>query len=197
MAKRNDGPGTAKAKQATSEPVTVERLREVLTCDPASGALVWKERGNRRFDAQFAGKPALACRSGGRLAGMLDGHLLRTARVVWALTVGYWPSGRLVHRNGDPYDVRPDNLALSSDVIPSRRLRSDNRLGLRGVRETRAGRFEARLRVSGRVVSLGIYDTPEKAAAAVQKCTRLRSSVKRPQTAPKGAGRAAKRAAKG
>lgn len=42
------------------------------------------------------------------------------------------------------------------------------RLGVRGVYAVPSGRFEAKLRVAGRIVRLGTFDTIAEAAAAVQ-----------------------------
>lgn len=92
-------------------PVSVDRLRQVLTYDASAGQLYWLPReGSVRFNSRYAGKPAFsAVQSAGYPHGTVDGHFLLAHRVAWALHFGYWPD-RLDHMNGDRADYRICNL---------------------------------------------------------------------------------------
>ena len=71
------------------------------------------------------------------------------------------------HINGDPRDNRRDNLRVvtKSENCRNRALNCNNRLGVQGVAR-HASKFRARIRVHGRLMSLGSFTTIEQASAA-------------------------------
>jgi len=74
------------------------------------------------------------------------------------------------HENGNGLDCRRSNLrqANSSQNKCNQRLRRDSRLGIKGVHYVESRRkFEALLRVGGRLAAHGYFDTAEEAAAFV------------------------------
>jgi hypothetical protein len=177
------GPETAKAKHGEAEPVTVERLRELLRLDAETGRLFWRKRSEansadlravRIFNRLHAGKEALTAKaSNGAACGMVDGRPVKAARVVWALTFGHWPKGALTWRNGDKTDNTPGNLELLGIGKAARSTRADNRLGVKGVSRTPAGRYRARLGPrAGQYV--GTFATLDEAAQAVVEAAKQR-----------------------
>jgi hypothetical protein len=152
----------------------IERLFDWFVCDPIGGTLLWRERLDvpKEWNSRRAG----------RYAGTLskrDGYVIvqvhshrwtsRAHRIVWAMTKGAWPKGQLDHKNGIRNDNRLRNLreATQSNQTINSETRSDNSLGIRGVRLHKpSGRFQARIGISGRVYHLGLFLTSEEAAGA-------------------------------
>lgn len=116
-----------KITNAAQEALSVERLAAAITCDPETGCLRWRQRPvehftagalsaefkAKRWNAKYAGKPALTCRDPrGYAKGMLDQKMLWAHRVVVALRDGEWPDGEVDHINRNKSDNRPCNLRV-------------------------------------------------------------------------------------
>lgn len=79
------------------------------------------------------------------------------------------------HWNGDGLDNRRENLRLATESQngANRGLQSNNSSGFKGVVfHRRCGRWQARIKVQGKTISLRYHDTPEKAAHAYDKAAR-------------------------
>jgi hypothetical protein len=91
-------------------------------------------------------------------------------RLAFFYMTGAWPADQLDHINGKKGDNRWENLreATNRQNCRNRRGRSDNTSGYAGVTKV-GGRFRARVQVgSGERLDLGLFDTPEAAAAAYE-----------------------------
>src|SRR6185436_8801449 len=92
--------------------VTVERLREALSYDPATGRLEWKVRISCHNPGEHAG----CVKMDGYVYVNLDKNRMFGHRIAWALHYGRWPDHQLDHING----VRSDNkLANLREVTNS------------------------------------------------------------------------------
>ena len=84
--------------------------------------------------------------------------------------LGDVPAGLLVdHINGDPLDNRRANLRLVTALQNSRnsKTRVDNSLGVKGVHIHRpCGRYRARIKVSGKYIHLGLFESIDAAKSA-------------------------------
>lgn len=111
--------------------IPVERLHELLECDPDTGTLTWRRKrlgikrnrqaGHRRKDGYW-------------IIGIERKEYL-VHRVIWAMSHGEWPVEEIDHANGDPSDNRLRNLrpATHSQNIFSQRISTRNRSGYIGV----------------------------------------------------------------
>lgn len=73
------------------------------------------------------------------------------------------------HINGNPLDCRRINLrpCNRSENLQNQKLRADNATRFKGVGlHSQTNRFRARVKVGGKETYIGLFDTPEKAAAA-------------------------------
>ena len=79
------------------------------------------------------------------------------------------------HLNLDKLDNRKENLrvATKNQNMHNRPVLKNNALGIKGVRKTKKGLFQARLKLFGKIVFNKAFRTPEEAAAA-----RLDAAVK-------------------
>jgi len=87
------------------------------------------------------------------------------------------PDGIIVdHINGNGLDNRRANLRLCTDAENrlNSRVRSDNRLGLKGVSQDnrRYRGWRARIKLHGKAIRLGVFPTPGDAARAYDKAAR-------------------------
>lgn len=151
--------------------MNTEKLRALLEYDPATGILRWKSRGDPHWDGRWAGKRAGCVRKQDGYRVIHIGCLnYRSARVIWALVRGQWPSRNVDHKNRDRVDDRWSNLRLATDSqnAANQGTRSDNLLGIRGVRRLKKG-YAARIMRAGKSVHLGLFETQEAAQHAYAK----------------------------
>lgn len=145
-------------------------MRELLSYDPSTGALIWKPRcyGRRanRWNAQNAGKTAGTKNKDGYLLLSVYEVKFMAHVVAWAIVHGEWPSNEIDHENGIPSDNRIGNLRLVEHAINQRNMKrpANNTSGCIGVRKVkRTGNFEAYIKRDGRNRSLGTFASLEQA----------------------------------
>ncbi|AJD82897.1 putative endonuclease [Achromobacter phage JWF] len=157
------GPPTNTTAKLKADPSSIEDLANYFGYDDQSGRVYWLRnpvRGPRKIGT-YAGTPYA---SGHRFV-KFKGAILMESHVVWALTHGEWPIGRLNHRDEDKDNTRVDNLIPQSEC--------DNPSGLPpGVKKHENGQFKAYI-FRKKLHYLGIYDTAEEAHAQYQAAKKL------------------------
>ena len=156
-------------------------LRECFAYNPELGILLWRHRPREHFvsirgwnswNARFAGHPAgnrhpgRRRHSDGYLFIGMKGKLYAAHRIIWKLVTGDEPE-LLDHKDGNTYNNRWRNIRIATTLENNwnSRRKSERQLP-RGVRIRESGRYEARARNRGKLISLGQFDTPEEAHAA-------------------------------
>lgn len=89
-------------------------------------------------------------------------------RIVWEMHRGQIPFGKVIdHINGNPFDNRLCNLRLASprENARNKKMHHSNRYGYKGIRLLPSGKWQARIRADGMLLSLGTSDTKEGAYA--------------------------------
>lgn len=165
--------------------LTAEIARELLTYNPDTGKLFWKERTAKYFknpknpnytkswNTKWAGKEALTNitrRNSGqisRLGGRVLNKNYTAHRIVWLIYYGEWPKNQIDHINQDPTDNRIKNLrdVTNAENNKNKTLQNNNKTGYLGVSK-RHGKYRAEINVNNIRKHLGYYDTVEEAAAA-------------------------------
>ena len=162
-----------------------EDIRQLMSYDPETGKLFWKERGaewftaNRRHTAdiqagswnkKYAGKEAFTpINSAGYHTGTVLGKMLMAHRIAWAIVHGRWPEHFLDHINRVRTDNRLANLreATNAENLRNRSVARNNESGTKGVRmDKRSKRWQARIKIGGTSISLGAFASRDEAAAA-------------------------------
>lgn len=152
------------AKARLAPPLTVDRLKEVLSYDPETGEFRWLVAGP---------KHAIGDRAGGSMKGRypkvhIDGTSYRAHRLAWFYVHGAWPL-EVDHINLEKSDNRMANLRDSdrSKNMANTPLRSTNSSGFKGVVRVNR-RWRAQGMWLGKFLHFGYWDTPEEAAAAYE-----------------------------
>jgi len=148
--------------------VSVERIRELLEYDPATGNFTWKvSRGNAKVGSRAGGSD-----NKGYLLIRIDGVLCKAHRLAWALHHGTMPPrGTLVdHIDGDRANNRIDNLRLATHAENMRNRQKPgkrNRSGATGVCwYIRDQKWSAQIKKNGRQIHLGYFTNKQDAIEA-------------------------------
>lgn len=153
--------------------IPIPVLHECFSYNAETGLLIWKVRPLSHFKHERAAK-AWNTRYAGTTAGSLNKSLgyMQVAifdvkeyvhRIAFAMSSGEWPNGEVDHKDRNRQNNRLDNLRESA-VLQNRRNASPHKntaSGFRGVSAKR-DKWQARIRSK----SVGVFDTPEEAAAA-------------------------------
>lgn len=148
--------------------VTIDEIKALLSCNPDTGDLHWRERHGR-----WGRKPP------GTLAGYLDksrgkgyrkvcikGKNFYAHRLIWAISHDCWPDAEIDHINGDGADNRLVNLRCAShnENCWNRGLSAANKSGRTGVSASRNGqKWIAEIYINGETKRLGRFATMEEA----------------------------------
>lgn len=144
---------------------SIERFREFLAYCPQTGVITWRKSFGRKIRA---GVIAGSLTARGYVRVRLDGKRYSGHRLGWFLFYGEWPSGQIDHKDGNQSNNRIDNLRDASGSVNAQNQRSahaNNKLGVLGVRRNHS-RFQAAIKLNGRAIHVGTFDTAEAAQAA-------------------------------
>lgn len=146
--------------------LSAERLRDLVSYCPRTGAMIWRRRVNSRVPT---GSVAGCCDRLGYRRLKIDGRAYLAHRLAWLYVHGEWPVDEIDHINGQPSDNRLANLraANSAQNKHNATLRRTNTSGTKGVRWHRQRcKWCARITYAGQERHLGLFDRKIDAAAA-------------------------------
>jgi HNH endonuclease len=146
--------------------LTVARVRELLSYDPLTGSLAWREsRGS-----VAAGKVCGTADKHGYLVVRVDGRLYKAHRLAWMHLHGNWPAGVIDHINHCPADNRAENLRDVTQAVNGGNLlgpKKGNASGFLGVHYCRrSNRFIAEIKLNRKKRHIGAFRTAEEASSA-------------------------------
>ena len=144
--------------------ITAENLREILDYNRDTGVFTWRiaPRGH----------------CAGAVAGCLDSHgyvVIRVAganrkahRLAWLHTHGELPDGQVDHINGKRSDNRLANLRVVTGQENQHNRRTAQTNGTSGFlgASLQRGRWRAQIKVDGKKIHIGSFDTAEEAHQA-------------------------------
>jgi hypothetical protein len=149
--------------------ISYQRLRDVLHYDPITGEFTWlRTLSMRAVAGQKAGSVDRVNGRNGRILIRVDGKCYRAHQLAWLYMTGEWPAAEIDHRDLNGRNNRWRNLRLASrhDNVRNCAKRSHSRWPFKGVRQLRSGRWNARVRLEGREINIGTFDTVEQAHEA-------------------------------
>jgi hypothetical protein len=137
------------------------RLKELLDYDPETGVFVWKvTRGSAR-----PGDVAENRHVGGYRQVVISRKRYLSHRLAWFYINGQWPSDEIDHINRERADNRIANLREATRAQNVCRSVRRSKSGVHGVRRRDFG-WQARIRVTGKDIHLGTYQTVDEAKTA-------------------------------
>lgn len=141
---------------------TIAELHDLLSYNAHTGKVCWKVD---RPPAIIRGTEAGNLRIDGKRRIKINGQLLYTHQVAWALYYGYWPAFTIDHRNRVGDNNRIANLREATPTEQSQNRRFANECGHRGVRRN-GSKFAAQIQVHGKKIHLGTFERCDEAIAA-------------------------------
>jgi hypothetical protein len=146
--------------------LTQERLREVLEYSPETGVFVWKVKISCRTKVkEIAGY----LNNQGYVSISIDKKLYLAHRLAFLYMEGYFPEQQIDHLDNIRNNNRWDNLRHVSQScnLQNCRLQTNSTSGFIGVSWHKyAEKWVAYIKIYGKTIHIGIYNTPEKAAMA-------------------------------
>ncbi len=146
--------------------LTADRLREVVTYDPTTGAF---RNACSRKKVRIGEIAGTVDKSVGYIVLCIDRRRYYGHRLAFLYMTGRWPDECVDHINGDRIDNRWANLRSVSRSINQQNMRRamhGSSSGLLGAHRKR-GRWSSQIRtVDGQLMRLGTFDTAEEAHVA-------------------------------
>jgi hypothetical protein len=156
------------AKASRPRPtLTVDAARALFKYDKATGYLYWRVPGQRRR----AGTRAGSRRPDGYYNVSISGRHYLVHRIIWLWVTGAWPPMNIDHADLNKSNNAWSNLRLATPRQNSanRRAAVTNKSGFKGVCKGSPNRWQAAIRINGRIVHLGSFKSPELAHAAYKR----------------------------
>lgn len=153
------------AKSYSFKLPTVERVRELFDYDPQTGLLARRKRIRGARHDRPVGTP----NSYGHLICRVDYTIYYVHRIIWLHFYGEPPPQLIDHINGVRDDNRIRNLRPADFTGNSRNrgIQRNNTTGFKGVHFSKAdGKFKSAIKVGGKKLHLGFFDTAEAASSA-------------------------------
>lgn len=153
------------ARTINAQPLNAANAHQVF--EYKNGGLFWRKSLTGK--SRIAGKEAGYLNQDGYRVIEVATKGIGAHRIVWLMHHGAWPTGEIDHINSIRHDNRIENLRDVVHITNSENRRSsniDSKTGVLGVTEFKGGKYRARIRSKGILVSLGIFDTAEQAHAA-------------------------------
>lgn len=147
-------------KAADYSDLTFERANECLEYDPLTGLFRWKNRPWLNPD-WFPGNYQVKDDRYEHFTIQIDARQYPASRVAYLLMEGCWPIHEIDHKDRNSLNNIYKNLRPATHTYNmfNKGVRCDNKLGIKGVRQKRNGRYEARITIDKRDRGLGTYDT--------------------------------------
>jgi hypothetical protein len=148
----------------SNQPLTQERLKEVLDYDPGTGVFRWRATGSGR-----KAKVGSELNGRGYLQVRVAGKRYYAHRLAWLYVYGAWPREYIDHINRDTADNRIANLreATPAENQQNRDTNKNNTSGYLGVSWRKdCSRWAAKIMVDGKHHRLGLFKDLADAVAA-------------------------------
>lgn len=149
--------------------LTQAELKEVLRYEPETGKFFWRVSLARRNRVGDEAGWVNAHAAGKRIKIAIRNTDYMAHRLAWLYMTGKWPEFEIDHKNGDGLDNRWENLrtATPSENMQHRGVPSNNTTGHKGTCfDKKTGRFVAGIKVAGKRINLGAFDTLKEASEA-------------------------------
>ena len=142
--------------------LTRQRLMQVLRYDRETGVFTWLESRGGVRRGSTAGTP----QNRGYVAIVIDGEKFLAHRLAYFYENGEWPVRQIDHFDVNKKNNRIANLRQATNQVNSQnavKARPNNKSGLLGVATRPRGRYQARIKIDGVSLHLGMFDHAQDA----------------------------------
>ena len=147
-----------------NEQINQEYLKSILDYNPDTGIFTWLVDRRRIRAGTIAGSED----EKGYIRIKIDGVSYKGHRLAWFYTYGIWPD-LVDHKNGIKNQNWLENLR-DTDTLGNNQNQVKpgvtNKTGYLGVDLHRTGKYRAQIKNQGKVIYLGLHETPELAHEA-------------------------------
>jgi hypothetical protein len=146
--------------------ISRQELLSILSYDSETGIFTWRTRPSNNMQA---GDIAGSVVGGGYRQIRVNGRMMLAHRLAWLYVYGVNPSGEIDHIDGARENNRINNLrdvSRSENQQNRRAAQSNSKSGVIGTAKSPSGRYVAKIRVGGKKIHRGTFDTPSDAHAA-------------------------------
>jgi hypothetical protein len=149
--------------------ISIERLHELLVCNPYTGVLFWKNKKDKQGSLKIAGGM-----NGGYIQVRVDYADYRAHNIIFAMHYGRWPAETIDHINHLKTDNRISNLREATHVENCYNRPRYRGIGYKGVRKSAGcNTWQAQITANKKWHHLGQFKTPIEAAIAYDKAAIL------------------------
>lgn len=146
---------------------TFGRIRSLLNYDADTGVFTWREAAGRWGRIPAGSIAGTSNKKNGYREIWVDGRLYKAHRLAWLYMTCEWPKEEIDHINRIRDDNRFSNLreCSSAENMQNKNLYRSNTSGIAGVHwRKNCGKWQARIGVKGKRISLGHFDSPIEAS---------------------------------
>lgn len=146
---------------------TFGRIRNLLNYDADTGVFTWREAAGRWGRIRAGTVAGGVNKIHGYREISIGGKLYKAHRLAWLYMTGEWPKEEIDHINRNRADNRFVNLreATTAQNLYNKNLYRSNTSGFVGVHwRKNCGKWQARIGVNGKRISLGHFDSPTEAS---------------------------------
>ena len=149
-----------------------EYLKSILLYDPNTGIWIWKTHYFIRLVGVVAG--SIKKRDGYRRIKINNTEYM-SARLACLYMKGRWPLEEMDHKDTNRANDIWENLreATRAENTRNRNAKITSLIGLKGVKLTTSGKYEAAIRSKENYKYLGSFNTPEEAAKAYADAAKI------------------------
>lgn len=150
--------------------ITQSELMDVISYNPDTGEFRWikPNKYHSELTGMLAGNLRAAMSNKFYRTIAINGRTYIASRLAFLYMKGRWPDEYMDHINGESTDDRWSNLREASPMENSQnRKRKLKKSPLpMGVRAREGGKYQARIQINKKPVSVGVFNTPEEASNA-------------------------------
>lgn len=150
----------------STESFTQEELKKYLDYNPDTGIFHWKvSLSNRIRVGEIAGTRHYS----GYIWIRINGYNYPAHVLAWFYMKGEW--SQVDHKNRQCWDNVFTNIrkATTSQQNHNKNVYANNKVGVKGVKKTKSGRYESQIQIDGIQYQLGTFNTIEEAADAYKE----------------------------
>lgn len=149
---------------AVRDNLSQEYLKSILAYDPETGVWIWKIH----YFIRLVGAVAGSIKQDGYRQIKIGNVDYMSARLACLYMKGRWPIEEMDHKDTNRSNDKWENLreATRAENTRNRNAKVTSLIGLKGVKLTTSGKYEAAIRSKEDYKYLGTFDTPEEAAKA-------------------------------